>query len=97
LPSNEPTNTLPPATAGEENTGPVTAVHRGEQVVGTPEQPCTPAASKAYTWPSIEPTYTVLPATVGDDCTGPAVSAVHTGVHATGTPAHPVTPRASKA
>ncbi len=35
---------------------PVLAVHSGAQVAGVPAQPCTPAASKAYSLSSSEPT-----------------------------------------
>src|SRR5258706_11804243 len=72
-------------------------VHSGVHVFGVPEQPVTPAASKAYSLPSLDPTYTTPFTTTGDELMPPPVDAVHSARHVLGLPEQPMTPAASKA
>jgi hypothetical protein len=96
--SSEPTYTIPPATTGEDDTGPpVGAVHNGAHVFGLPEQFVVPAASNAYNLLSPEPMYTIPPTTAGDEFADPPVAAVHNGAQAFGLPEQFVVPAASNA
>src|SRR5207244_12932709 len=75
----------------------VAACHGGAQCAGTPPQPVTPAASKAYRRWSSDPTYTTPFATAGDELRDRPAGPVHSGWHVFGVPPQFVLPAALNA